>query len=290
MVDIGGYRLHLDCEGSGSPVVIFEAAVGNPGLSWALVQPQVASFTRACAYDRAGIGWSDPSPRPRTVEDMAGELKTLLETAGIPGPYVLVGYSSGGWQGRYYAHTYPQDLAGMVLVDSAHEDQASRLGAEGEPAAARLFRLIPLIARMGIPALVPELLPVPGKGYLPPEDVRAIQALMAAEIGFADAMAAEMEAVWENLARVRQAEIRSLGDVPLVVLAHTNLEAVPGVELSPEAGRIWLELQAELASLSPQGRLVRVEDSGHDILYQRPELVVEAIRTVVSEARLLADP
>jgi pimeloyl-ACP methyl ester carboxylesterase len=219
---------------------------------------------------------------------MAEELNALLETAGVPGPYVLVGFSSGGWQIRYYAHAYPEDLAGMVLVDSAHEEQASRLGAEGEPAATRLFRVIPLIARTGLPALAPGLLPVPGKDYLPPDDVQTIQALMAADLMFADTMSAEMETVWDNLARVRQAEIDSLGNVPLVVLAHTNLEAIPGVELSPEAGRIWLELQAELASLSPQGRLIRVEGSGHDILFQRPDLVVEAIRLVVSEARLAA--
>jgi pimeloyl-ACP methyl ester carboxylesterase len=108
---------------------------------------------------------------------------------------------------------------------------------------------------------------------------------MASEVRYADTMSAEMAEEWENLARVRQAEIHSLGDIPLIVLAHADLEVIPGVKLSPEAGQIWLELQAELASLSPQGRLVRVEDSGHDILYEKPELVVESIRSVVSAAR-----
>jgi hypothetical protein len=96
LVDIGGYRLHLYCTGEGSPAVILEAGGGNPWLSWYKVQPQAAQFTQVCSYDRAGLGWSDPSPKPRTTKVIAEELHTLLHNAGIAGPFVLVGHSLGG--------------------------------------------------------------------------------------------------------------------------------------------------------------------------------------------------
>ena len=96
MIGVGGYRLHINCTGTGSPTVVIEAGLGEPSLMWALVQPQVSTTTRVCAYDRAGLGWSDKSPKPRTAEIMVEELHTLLKNANIPGPYVMVGHSTGG--------------------------------------------------------------------------------------------------------------------------------------------------------------------------------------------------
>lgn len=288
LVDIGGCRLHIDCQGSGEPTVLFEAAVGSPGLSWALVQPEVARHTRACVYDRAGIGWSDSSPHARTIDVMAAELHALLDAAGVPGPYVLVGYSSGGWQARYFAHTYPQDLAGMVMVDSAHEDQLRRLGAQGAPAQARLIRILPLLFKTGLPALLYRRLPLPGSAYLPAESLEAYQALFAAKNQFSETMAAEVELVWQNMEQVRAARIRSFGDVPLTVLAHDRLDVIPGVRLSPEAGQAWLEMQEELSELSSNGKLVITRESGHDILFEQPDLVIEAILDVVQAVRSAA--
>ena len=121
MVDIGGQRLHLYCLGTGSPTVILEAAAPGWSLYWSTVQPQLARTTRVCAYDRAGLGWSDRGPLPRTGQRMAKELHRLLERAGIAGPYVLVGHSLGGLVARLYQHDYPQEVVGMVLVDAGHE-------------------------------------------------------------------------------------------------------------------------------------------------------------------------
>lgn len=285
LVDIGGYRLHLHCLGEGEPVVVFEAAVFSPGLTWDLIQPGVAKTTTACVYDRAGVGWSEPGPKPRTVAIMAEELHALLTQAGIPGPYVLVGYSSGGWQARYFAHVYPQELAGMVMVDSAHEDQLNKLGAGGPPPSAMVFPLIPAAVRSGIPALFYQFFPVPGSKYLDRDSVRTFQALLTSEEKYAEAIAAEMGLVWENMAAVRTAGIRSFGDIPLVVLAHDGLEVIPGIELSPEANQLWLQLQSELAGLSSRGKLVITRESGHDILFEQPDLVIGAIEEVVNEIR-----
>jgi pimeloyl-ACP methyl ester carboxylesterase len=123
LVDIGGRSLHIHCAGNGDPVVVLDAGLGNDGGTWADVQPGLARFTRACVYDRAGRGYSDPGPKPRTSRLMVADLHELLVRAGIAGPYVLVGHSLGGLNVRLYESEYPGDVAGMVLVDATSDDQ-----------------------------------------------------------------------------------------------------------------------------------------------------------------------
>jgi pimeloyl-ACP methyl ester carboxylesterase len=122
MVDVGGFRMHLVCEGEGGPAVIFDSGHADVWLTWFKVQPGLAKVTRVCTYDRAGIGYSDPGPRPRSRRRMVEELRTLLARASIAPPYVLVGHSFGGLNVRLYAALHPREVAGLVLVDSAHED------------------------------------------------------------------------------------------------------------------------------------------------------------------------
>jgi pimeloyl-ACP methyl ester carboxylesterase len=117
LVDVGGYRLHINCTGEGSPTVVIESGWGDFSAAWGWVQPEVAKTTRVCTYDRAGMGWSESSPQPRTAREFARELHTLLEKANEPGPYVLVGHSMGGYTVRVYVHDYPEEVAGLVLID-----------------------------------------------------------------------------------------------------------------------------------------------------------------------------
>ncbi|HVX67833.1 MAG TPA: alpha/beta hydrolase, partial [Bryobacteraceae bacterium] len=126
LVDVGGFRMHLYCAGEGSPAVILDSGLSDAWLHWYKVQPEVAATTRVCAYDRAGLGWSDPSPRPRSSKVIAQELHTLLERAGIRPPFVLVGHSMGGLDVRMYASLYREQVAGMVLVDASHPEQFER--------------------------------------------------------------------------------------------------------------------------------------------------------------------
>jgi pimeloyl-ACP methyl ester carboxylesterase len=129
LIDVGGYRLHMHCSGTaqpGSPTVILEAGGGMASPNWAWVQSTVAATTRVCAYDRAGYGWSDPGPTPRDARQVGQELHTLLERAAIAGPYVLVGHSIGGLYVHTYTAQYPDEVAGLVLVDSSHPDQLAR--------------------------------------------------------------------------------------------------------------------------------------------------------------------
>jgi pimeloyl-ACP methyl ester carboxylesterase len=155
LVDVGGHRLHITCMGEGSPTVVLEAGLSCTSLDWSHVLPAIAQFTRVCAYDRAGCGWSDPGPWPRTGQTIVNELHTLLDEGGVTGPLVLVGHSYGGLLVRLYASYYPDAVAGLVLVDAAHEDQ--RLYSFGQAWHIRLmdkirwqsFRLNPLCARLG---------------------------------------------------------------------------------------------------------------------------------------------
>jgi pimeloyl-ACP methyl ester carboxylesterase len=124
LVDIGGYRLHLWCTGNGAPAVILDTGLGGSSADWGFVQPDIAQFTRVCSYDRAGMGYSDSGPSPRTARRIASELADLLARSGIAGPVVLVGASIGGFNVRVFASDHPDRAAGLVLVDASHEDQA----------------------------------------------------------------------------------------------------------------------------------------------------------------------
>lgn len=168
LVDIGGYRLHLNCQGSGGPTIVLEAGGGETQLDWALVQPELAKQARVCAYDRAGLGWSETSPRPRTATVMADELHMLLDRAGIAGPYVLVGHSLGGLVARQFAVAHPHDVVGMVLVDSATEGQASGFPEPVRALASNM--LVPRLAGMAADAGLLALLPGIGRAptQLPP--------------------------------------------------------------------------------------------------------------------------
>ncbi len=146
MVDIGGYRLHISCAGTGGPTVVIDSGVGDWSTSWVGVQAEVAKTTRACVYDRAGYGWSEVGPQPRTSAQFVYELHALLQGANINGPYVVVGHSLGGLTAQLFAHDYPEEVAGVVLVDSlnpgnVHQDPAtiktperSAFGPEFDPA------------------------------------------------------------------------------------------------------------------------------------------------------------
>src|SRR6266480_3492220 len=141
LVDIGGYRLHLWCTGDGAPAVILDTGLGGSSAGWGFVQPEVARFTRVCSYDRAGMGYSDPGPSPRTARRIANELAELLVRSAISGPVVLVGASIAGFDVRVFASDHPERAAGLVLVDASHEDQAHEVP--------QMARFVPLLSTIG---------------------------------------------------------------------------------------------------------------------------------------------
>ena len=289
LVDLGGHRLHIDCVGHGSPTVILESGLGNMSADWANVQPEVAKTTRVCAYDRAGTGWSEAGPEPRDPRQIAHELHTLLDEAGIDGPYVLVGQSFGGLYVRMYAARFPQEVEGMVVVDASHPDMWTRLPPEV------------------VAALKPPNWQVSAMTFLTRLGVFRLTGGDMAECGLPARQCKEEQAffrstryrvTWgqEMLAPDRDAQVRAtggLGDRPLVVLSAGDhgRDFAAGVSgmARIQFERTWHNLQSELAVLSTDSTHVVVEGAGHSTLQTDQEdaqvtsaaidQVVEAVRT-----------
>ena len=279
-VDVGGYRLHVHCVGKGNPTVVLDAGLGGFSLDWNLVQPELAATTRVCAYDRAGYGWSDPSPHARTPSQIADELHTLLVNAGIQGPYVLVGHSAAGKDLRLFANRYPQAVVGMVLIDARHESVDTNRSPEALAAEhtqqRRFQRTIWAAARLGLvrafwAAAWPQVFPA----------TQNLSTETRAEIGVLQARSQQVKTVLREDAllthdNAQLSSATSLGDVPLMVLA-----AGQNVEHDP----LWLPAQQQLAGLSSNAKLIVVEGSSHYIHWDQPMLVARAIRQVVEAAR-----
>jgi pimeloyl-ACP methyl ester carboxylesterase len=288
MVDIGGYRLHMHVEGAGTPTVILESGAGGIGLSWELVRPAIAKAARVITYDRAGLGWSDPSPKPRQADVMAEELHTMLVNANIPAPYILVGHSLGGSVARQFAAKYPNEVAGLVMVDSAHEQQMKHFPealVKMANSMKGMMGVMKLLGKLGIFALKPSLIQVGDNGKLPCELVAQMQGVMASSEGHGEAMVAESESVYAALTQ----PVYTLGDLPLTVISHGQLDAnaVPpslGQQVRDEYEAAWQTLQAEITSLSTRGRRIVAERSGHNVMFDQPEIVIESILEMVESA------
>lgn len=290
LVDVGGYHLHVNCSGQGQPAVVIDAGFGDFSLGWHLVQPEVARFARVCTYDRAGYGWSDPGPRPRTSGQAVKELHALLAGAGIEGPYVLVGQSGGGLNARLYAHEFPDQVVGMVLVDPGHEDQWSRMPAQAwqiQVANMQMIKSLSLLARLRLLKLLGRLIGPPEfVRKLPPEVQPAY--LAALDANYFQTFLDEFASFDASAAQVRAAG--ALGDMPLVVLTGGALFDQSRVRLPAsfpmqETRQAWVGLHAELANLSSSGEHIVIEGSGHAVHLDRPDVVVDAIRRVVEAAR-----
>jgi pimeloyl-ACP methyl ester carboxylesterase len=271
LVDIGGYRLHIQCVGTGSPTVVLDAGLSGSSLDWRLVQPELGRTTRVCAYDRAGMGWSDPGPQPRTPRQIADELHTLLTNAGIAEPYVLVGHSLAGKNVRLFALTHPDKVAGMVLVDarseyvdantSPDEVQSFQQASAAQALLYRVARSVGLVRLIGASFW---------GGPAMPREMRTEGMLFQTSQRSVDAQTAEGLERAADDALLQAAP--ALGDRPLFVLAaEQNMTTTP----------YWAEAQRRQAALSTNGRLIVPTGSGHYIHWNQPALVIDAVRQVV---------
>ncbi len=287
-VDIGGRSLNLYCSGTGSPTVVFDSGSGLPGYSWILVQPEVAKHTRACWYDRAGYGWSDPATGTRTSADIAEGLHKLLHTAGVQPPYVLVGHSFGGFNVRVFANRNRDEVAGMVLVDSADEFEGPLPGPGESPDPPLEWRVLAGIADVSFHFGVGRLL-VGGPG----EPEGRLSYHDAAVINSVEFQEKALEAtLWENRGQsaAQVQAIHSLGDIPLVVLTASATLPPPGSAMAASwsahmQNRIY-GTQARLATLSTRGHQI-ILPVGHGIPAEDPLAIVEAVRTVTLDVRAL---
>ena len=268
LVNVNGRRTHIFCLGSGTPSVIFISGLGETYESWSKVQSDVARSTRACSYDRAGLGWSDPAPGPRDVSQMAGELHELLAASGVLPPYVVVGHSLGGGVAQVFDAKYPQEVAGMILVDSVTPGFLSRMPLDAwDQNMLRTARRMKRLAPFGIARLQ-------GNCHV---DNRPL--IHCAD--FWTTFTAERDSMPGSVREI--AEVRSIGDTPLQVLSR---DPDPGVGWgSPESRRVWEEMQEELPKLSTQGRQRVVGGATHYIQDDRPEAVIAAIADVLGRQR-----
>jgi pimeloyl-ACP methyl ester carboxylesterase len=262
LVDIGGYRLHLWCTGDGAPVVVLDAGLGGTSTGWGFVQPDVARFTRVCSYDRAGMGYSDSGPSPRTARRMANELAELLAVSGIAGPVVLVAESIAGFDVRLFASDHSERAAGLVLVDASHEDDTHEVPG--------MARFVPLLSTIGVFRLLGVSFGQPIESLAP--SVRQYARATMFRASAYQAAADEIIHIRESVSEVRSSRRRLT--IPVLVVTGAR-----------GADENWRRLQQDQASLSERGCLITAQQSGHVVAIDQPGIVVDAIRTVVETAR-----
>jgi len=283
LVDVGGYQLELNCIGEGSPTVILTYGFADNSLTWNAVQKQIAaqSQVRVCAWDRAGLGWSEalPQQRARTPSNVAAELHTLLTKADITGPYVMVGHSLGGMYTRLYAIKYPEDVAGIALLDSSHESSNGDLPPKSAAELAQTPSANPLYAtlvRLGILRVFGQSLLTglqPAAVYLP-DDVKPAYIGLTGQLKALQAWANE-EAGMTQDDPILEAST-SLGDKPLALLVSTQ-----GIKNNDR----WQKAQEMMGTYSSNSRLQIMPDSEHMLQWQYPEAVTATVVDVIESVR-----
>jgi pimeloyl-ACP methyl ester carboxylesterase len=301
LIDVGGHRLHVVCEGAGLPPVLLEAGIAASSLSWATVAPAIARFTRACTYDRAGLAYSDAASCPRTFDRIVGELESVLSQVAPGERCVLAGHSFGSFVVRGYSMRHPELVAGLVLVDPALEwltlspERTYRLRR-----ARILARIGVWLAHLGIPRVCLALL-IGGAPSAPQRVSRlfgetAAQAL-ARLVGEVRKLPPEtyplMQEFWsqpkcyrsmaDHLAALERdaadiARIETPASIPTIVISSGN---------QPQA---QIDAHRQLAEASRGGRHVIAARSTHWVQFDEPELIIEAIRDLVQRQRLAAQP
>lgn len=287
LVDIGGRRMQIECRGAGSPTVVLETGLDYFGeLAWAKVLGPVSEFTRACAYSRAGIVWSDDKPGPHDGLGAAHDLHATLAAAGEKAPFVMVGLSMGGPIITTYTGLYGDQVAGLVYVDASHPDQLKRTQAAlGKLPNDKAFiqdlggkaswtggpRLVALLARNSHGETTANM---------PPRARQIALAYFATSLG---PMVAERDAIATTFSEA--GAYRHLGARPVIVLTHGK--STPDVPKAQQVkfDQVWLGLQKDMATWSSRGVQRTVSDSGHYIPNDDPGAVIAAVREVVDDVR-----
>lgn len=264
-VSVDTHRLHYHCVGSGAPAVLIDGGIGGASVEWRGIQAEVGKKTRVCSYDRAGYGWSDPGPSPRTTSRTVNELRRLLQRADIPPPYLLVGHSFGGFTARYFAARYPDEVAGVVLVESSHP-------AAGLPKAARRGQALHPFART------------------PRPETQAINE----DFALGDYLNSRRKAVFAQMDEMTHfarsaSEVEAAGalpDIPLRVIARDPTLGFP--DALAEAR--WQSRQRSLSRLAPHGHFRIAEGSGHEVHGMRPDVVIAEISSALATIQAQAQP
>jgi pimeloyl-ACP methyl ester carboxylesterase len=269
LIDVNGRDMHINCIGNKSPTIILDSGAGGFSLEWRNIQYSLAQYARVCAYDRAGYGWSEMGPLPRTTKRIAHELHTLLQNAGIHGPYIIVGHSFGGFTAQYFARYFDDEIAGLVLVDSSHEEQVYRLPENGKDVVRRSLH------QDRSNTITKSVL----HEHFPEEEAAVAQQLMqrwSAMLTWRE----EMANYALSSRQLRDVHHRPILQIPIVVLSRGK-RVWPDTPYGDAMEAAWKELQNELNDMSGNSTHIIAEKSGHVIHLDEPELVVDAIHDVL---------
>jgi pimeloyl-ACP methyl ester carboxylesterase len=292
LVDVGGRKIQIDCRGKGSPTVVLESGIDILGsLSWAAVHDEIAQTTRVCAYSRAGILWSDPNTGTVDSKSVAQDLHEALTKSGETGPWVMVGYSAGGPSTMIFTSLYESEVAGLVFVDASHPDQIEpmqKIGISLDPIPPMLILLSEVLARIGVVRLMSMVMP---QGNTIPNAPPLVNQVLAAYLP--QNVGSFLKGLQSNDGEITAAgNFRKLGDRPLVVLTATQKSSpeelqAAGMSQAQEIQMqtLWNQLQADLATWSTHSRHEIVPDASHAIQFDRPDVVIKAVREVVMDVR-----
>lgn len=260
LVNVDGYKMHIYCMGAGSPTIILDHVGGGSSVDWALIQPKLAEHTRVCAYDRAGYGWSDYNPTPRTLEQQVNELHGLLAGANEQGPYILVGHSYGARVDRVYAAKYPDEVTGMVLMDAGVLYDDRRYPAETLSefeSENKMIRTAHWLAPFGLVRLLQPIMGNPAFDL--PEEVQLASTSFAGTSRYWQSLNDQTNVL--STVFVEERQVTSLGDIPLLVLVSTEPEDA--------THKIWRQANIEMAGLSSHGSYRVVDGATHMSLAYR---------------------
>lgn len=271
MVNIGTHKMHLNCQGNVSPTVVIDSGLGGFSLEWDAIQKQVSKQNRVCTYDRSGYGWSEESPNTRTTKNIAEELYLLLITAEIPGPYIMVGHSFGGYNIRYFASQHPTMVAGLVFVDASHPEQNSRM-----PKLQTVVAIEDKRKGWQIKLAMPML----SDNY--PETHRNVAYFLMSSYKSRRTQLQEREQFITSAGQVLKND--HLPDVPVTVITRGK-RVWPMNEFGDASEKVWQELQGELTALSHHSKQLLAYQSGHAIHLDQPALVYSAISDTVMSSR-----
>ena len=269
LIDVNGRKMHIYCIGNKSPTIILDSGTGGFSLEWIDIQHSLSQYVRVCAYDRAGYGWSDMGPLPRTTKRITHELHTLLQNAGIHGPYIMVGHSFGGFTAQYFARYFNNEIAGIVLIDSSHEEQVYRLPENGKDVVRRSLHQDR--SNMVTRSVLHE--------HFPKEVAAVAQQLMTRWTALLT-WREEMANYALSSRELRDVHDRPILEIPIVVLTRGK-RVWPNTPYGDAMETVWKELQDELSTLNGNSTHIIAENSGHVIHLDEPELVVDAIHDVL---------
>jgi pimeloyl-ACP methyl ester carboxylesterase len=264
--DVGGYQLHLQCMGKGSPTVIIDTGLGDDSTAWQEVLNKSAKLTKTCIYDRAGYGWSDNGPRPRTSLRISYELEQLVTEAKLQPPFLLVGHSFGGYNMRLFTARNSQLVAGLVLVDASHEDQHDKLNIK--------------LPRGNHHSNIVMLSTGHRDAFLGEED----QILRERAFRIASQ---ELSSMFRSAQQVKQ--FNNLPAIPLIVLSRGRAEWHE-TKQAQQRETDWIRMQQDLARLSPISQHIFANYSGHDIHKEQPSSIVDAINNVIELSKVTTMP